>query len=433
MLFIKFGGVRIVGKWIFSVILSFAMILVGCQEEEKGVASKADFFGSWHGTIQVPDSSLEIEWNLSEDTSSLSIPLESINNQQFLSVEYGGKKVVASLLSNSQELTFEGELDGDRISGTFTRGIAEFPFSMMRGELSNPAAASNEIEVAVENGRLRAVLEVPEGEGPFPVALIIAGSGPTDRDGNSPASAGPNNSLKMLAEDLALKGIATLRYDKRGVGENMSLVKSELELTFTSYIHDASVLLKALQSDERFSGVGVIGHSEGSLIGMFAAKDSGADYFVSIAGAGRPIDEILKEQLKGQLTPELEAEVQEVLESLKAGKLVQQVNPALYSLFRPSVQPYMISWLALNPIEAIQQLKVPVLLINGTTDIQVSVKDAENLKGAKEDAELILMKGMNHILKNAPADQTANLATYSNPDLPLSPGLIEALSEFINN
>ena len=424
---------RIVGKWMFSVILLFAVILVGCQEDEKKVmASKTDFFGSWYGTIQIPDSPHEIEWSLSEDTSSLSIPIEGITNQQFLSVEYDGKKVVANLLLNSQELTFEGELDGDRVSGTFTRGIAEFPFSMMRGELRNPKKASTEIEVAVDNGKLRAVLELPEGEGPFPVALIIAGSGPTDRDGNSPELAGRNNSLKMLAEDLALKGIATLRYDKRGVGDNMSLVKSELELTFTNYIHDASILLKALQSDERFSSVGVIGHSEGSLIGMFAAKQSGADYFVSIAGVGHPIDEILKEQLKGKLTPELEIEVQEVLESLKAGKLVQQVNPALYSLFRPSVQPYMISWLALNPIEAIQQMEVPVLLINGTTDIQVSVKDAENLKDAKEDAELLFIKGMNHILKTAPADQAANLATYSNPDLPLSPGLIEALSKFID-
>ncbi|MDO7486185.1 alpha/beta hydrolase [Peribacillus frigoritolerans] len=173
--------------------------------------------------------------------------------------------------------------------------------------------------------------------------IIIAGSGPTDKDGNTIGNPGKNNSLKMLAESLAEKGIASIRYDKRGIGENMQLTGKEEDLRFEQYIDDAAAWVKFAKKDGRFSKVGIIGHSEGSLIGMAAAKKTETDIFISLAGAGEPIDQVLIKQLEEQLTPSLLTETKDILAKLKQGKQVETVSADLQSVFRPSVQPYMIS------------------------------------------------------------------------------------------
>src|SRR5690606_11236335 len=126
----------------------------------------------------------------------------------------------------------------------------------------------------------------PAGGAPSPVVLIIAGSGPTDRDGNSPLLPGQNNSLRLLAEGLAQRGIATLRYDKRGIAESANAELREADLRFNTYVDDAAALLSRLHDDARFSRVSVVGHSEGALIAVMAAQKAAVDAIVSIAGAG---------------------------------------------------------------------------------------------------------------------------------------------------
>ena len=286
------------------------------------------------------------------------------------------------------------------------------------------------ISIPVENGDLKVALEKPTEEKPSPVALIIAGSGPTDKDGNS-VIAGKNDSLKMLAEGLANEGIATIRYDKRGVADNAGLFTKEEDVSFDLFADDAVKIIQYLQSNEAFTSVHVIGHSEGSLIGMIAAQKTGVESFVSLAGAGREVDELLLEQLAGQLTPALTTETKNVITSLKKGEIVENVSPELQGLFRPSVQPYMISWLKYNPASIIQKLENRTLIVQGTNDLQVKVTDAEALKKAKNDAVLLYLEGMNHILKVAPTDRARNLATYSDPTLPLHEELIPAICAFI--
>jgi len=276
------------------------------------------------------------------------------------------------------------------------------------------------------SGELSGTLTVPILKGTYPVALIIAGSGPTDRNGNNVQM--KNNSLQMLAQELAAQGIASLRYDKRGVGNSASSMISEEQLRFENYVEDAKAWAAQLKTDSRFRELIIIGHSEGSLIGMLACEQ--ADVFVSLAGAGRPIDVILKEQLAVQLKgkKKLLRVANEGLSKLKEGKLVEDSPVELFGLFRPSVQPYMMSWMKYDPAVEIWKLKIPIVIIQGSTDLQVKEEDAVILfKAHPLNSRLIIIENMNHVLKLAPLDRTKNIETYSNSELPLAEELVKLL------
>ncbi|MBK0380551.1 serine aminopeptidase domain-containing protein [Mucilaginibacter segetis] len=279
-------------------------------------------------------------------------------------------------------------------------------------------------------GSISGSLTMPKNPtGKVPVVLIIAGSGPTDRDGNSPKLGLNGNTYKMLANALGKNNIAVLRYDKRMIGLSASSTK-ENELRFEDYVDDAVGLINMLNNDERFSGIIVLGHSEGSLVGMLASRDQPVKGFISVAGAGRPADKIVTEQIKSQ--PKfLVDNFNKMLDSLKRGKITDDIDPALYPIARPSIQPYLMSWFRYDPTRVIKKLKMPILIIQGTSDIQVPVEDAEKLKKAKSDATLAIIKGMNHILKEAPQNREENIATYSKPELPLAPELVDDIVNFI--
>jgi len=283
-----------------------------------------------------------------------------------------------------------------------------------------------EQSVQTSTGELYGTLTVPILKGTFPVALIIAGSGPTDRNGNNAQM--KNNSLQMLAHELAAQGIASLRYDKRGIGKSASAMISEDQLRFDNYVEDAKAWAAQLKTDSRFRELIIIGHSEGSLIGMLACEQ--ADVFVSLAGAGRPIDVILKEQLAVQLKgkKKLLRAANVGISKLKEGKLVEDSPSELFGLFRPSVQPYMISWMKYDPAVEIWKLKIPIVIIQGSTDLQVKEEDAVILfKAHPLNSRLIIIEDMNHVLKIAPLDREKNIETYSNPELPLAEELVKLL------
>jgi pimeloyl-ACP methyl ester carboxylesterase len=263
------------------------------------------------------------------------------------------------------------------------------------------------------------------------VVLILSGSGPTDRNGNSPMLLGKNNSLQMLAEGLAANGIASLRYDKRGVGESAKAMVAEADLRFETYVDDAVAWCEQLRNDKRFSAVIIAGHSEGSLIGMLAAKRCDASGFISIDGAGRAAADILRTQLAGKLPPELATQSDAVLKNLEAGKTTENSPAELAALYRPSVQPYLISWFRYDPAKSIAALTVPVLIVQGTTDLQVSVDDAKRLAAASPKAKLLLIEGMNHVLKEVSPDREKQMASYSDPNLRLAPEFLVGVVEFV--
>jgi pimeloyl-ACP methyl ester carboxylesterase len=292
---------------------------------------------------------------------------------------------------------------------------------------SDTTFVETKITLQTKTGEIFGTLTTPEKFAKIPVALIIAGSGPTDRDGNNPMM--KNNSLKILASELSRNGIATLRYDKRGIAESKSAGKNEAEIRFDDLVNDAKEWIQLLKQDKRFSKVIVIGHSEGSLIGMLAGTN--ANKFISIAGAGQSADKILKEQLSSQ-----PKEVQDLsfpmIDSLKNGKTIDNVPPMLNSLFRPTVQPYIISWFKYDPQNEIEKLAIPSLILQGTNDIQVSVEDAKRLSNANQKAELVLINDMNHILRIIEGDRQANIATYSKGDLPIASELVKSITTFIH-
>jgi len=185
-----------------------------------------------------------------------------------------------------------------------------------------------------------------------------------------------------------------------------------------------------LKKDDRFSGVIVIGHSEGSLIGMIAANKENADAYISIAGTGKSADELIKEQLKAQPQQVIDL-AYPIIESLSNGQTVDDIPPFLFSLFRPSVQHYMISWMKYDPVLEMKKLTIPTLILQGSTDIQVSMEDAELLSNANDNSELKIINGMNHILKEVESDWEINLSTYNNPNLPIVKELVNLIVEFI--
>ena len=294
------------------------------------------------------------------------------------------------------------------------------------------ASKAEPIVLDAPGGKLHGTLEMPAAAcAPCPVVLTLSGSGPTDRDGNSALIPGASNSLKYLAEGLAAEGIASLRYDKRGIAASAAAGGDESNATFDKYIEDAVLWGKLLRADKRFSRLFVAGHSEGSLIGMVAAQRLGADGYISIAGAGRRIDIVILEQLKPQLPPAMYEQTQAALKSLAEGKTVTDTPRELAGLFRPSAQPYLISWIKYDPAAEVAKLKAPVLIAQGTHDLQVKVEDAKALAAAKPDARLLLVEGMNHVLKMTPAEPQQQAASYGDPSLPLAPKFLAEVVAFV--
>jgi pimeloyl-ACP methyl ester carboxylesterase len=310
-----------------------------------------------------------------------------------------------------------------------TNKIIGFFVNIDKREKDLPGTVTLKTNTAV----LKGTLSMPNTTQQIPVVLLIAGSGPTDRNGNSMLSGGKPNYLLQISDALTLKNIAVLRYDKRGIGQSTT-TKTEAELTFNDIVEDASAFIKFLKADKRFSKVIVMGHSEGSLVGMLACEKENVDAFVSISGAAFPADVILKTQIKETASPEIYKKAVLIIDSIKAGKkVIQKLDRDFKSIFHPSVQPYLYSWMQYNPSIEISKLTLPTLIVQGTNDVQVGVLNAEELKKSNPNAQLKLIKGMNHVLKEAPADRTQNIATYTAADLPLDMELIPVLSQFISN
>jgi fermentation-respiration switch protein FrsA (DUF1100 family) len=295
---------------------------------------------------------------------------------------------------------------------------------------TDPNTAETPFELKTLSGVIRGTLALPaQASGKVPVVLIIASSGATDRDGNKLKVNQRPDTYKLLAAELAKNGIASLRYDKRLVSENFNAAR-ESKLRFDDYVDDAVALTTQLHDDPRFSKVVILGHSEGSLVGMLASAGQPVNGFISVEGEGQPGEKIMTEQLKSQ--PEfITQNFKTIIDSMRRGKTHDKVDAALYSVARVSIQPYLMSWMRFDPTREIKKLKIPVLIIQGTNDVQVSVADAEKLKKAKSDAKLVTITGMNYILKEAPAAMAANMATYSQPNLPLKPELTTAVVDFI--
>lgn len=290
-------------------------------------------------------------------------------------------------------------------------------------------AAEQPVVLETPNGKIYGTLSIPDTGDCHPLVIMISGSGPTDRNGNQPAMI--NNSLKMLADSLSGRGIASLRYDKRMIGESRT-GQTEEEIRFGDYVNDARAWVDRMAGDPRFSKIIFAGHSEGSLIALAASENNPeVGGVISLNGVGRPADVVLKEQL-AQIPEALREQAYVIIDALKAGWEVTDVPAELAMLFRPSVQPYLISWFAYDPARVIAELTVPVLIVQGEMDIQVTEEDARLLARARPDARLEIISGMNHILKDCPTrDRQQQMALYLSPTAPLNGQITGLCVDFI--
>lgn len=258
------------------------------------------------------------------------------------------------------------------------------------------------------------------------LVIIIAGSGPTDRDGNQNFL--KSNALKKLAEGLSTKNIATFRYDKRIV-KQIRKGKLDKNMMFDDFIIDAKSVVTYFKNLKLYNKIYIAGHSQGSLVGMLAAKDN-ADGFISLAGAGQSIDKVIIEQVENTAPMFLE-DTKRVFKVLEEGKTTANFPPALASIFNLEVQPFIANWMSYNPKTEITKLNMPILLINGTKDLQVSEAEAKLLKEAVPSSELKIIEKMNHILVSIEGDDLENSKSYNETARKLSPELIETIIAFI--
>lgn len=296
--------------------------------------------------------------------------------------------------------------------------------------LSTAAVAQSptfqEVEISV-SPLINGSLIRPVNQEMVPLVIIIQGSGPTDRNGNQPRAT--NNSLKYLAQGLEQNSIASFRFDKRIVPLLKNRTLDEASLSFNDFIGDAQAVLAYFKKSNAFSGYYIVGHSQGSLIGMVVAQN-GADGYVSIAGAGQSIDNVIVDQLERQ-APGLAQNARQAFDDLQVNGVAQNYSPGLGSIFRPAIQPFIRSWMQYDPQEEIAKLDIPVLLINGDNDLQVNQDEAQLLKDAKPDATLVIVETMNHPLKSVTGGDMENAKTLNEPQRPIHPELITTIVEFI--
>ena len=261
-------------------------------------------------------------------------------------------------------------------------------------------------------------------------AVMIAGSGPTDANGANPIS-GRNDKMRMLAAALAANGVASLRYDKRGVAHSAAGAPPEEQMTLDASVEDAGLWVDWLREALPGCPVALIGHSEGALIACMTARTRAIAALVLLTGIGRRLEAVIAEQIAANIPEPFAAKARATLAELAAGRRVASVDPALAALFRPSVQPYLISSLTRDPAAELAAFEGPALIVGGGRDMQVSRADFDRLSAANARATTLWLEAMNHVLKDVGETRKANRAAYADPTPPLASGLSGAISAFL--
>jgi len=273
------------------------------------------------------------------------------------------------------------------------------------------------------------------GDTSSPIVLIVPGSGPTDRDGNNPLGV-TAATYRYLAQDLAKAGISSIRIDKRGMFGSKAAIKDANKVTLSDYAHDVHAWIKMAQEKTGSSCVWILGHSEGALVALLAAQQKDPVCgLILVASPGRIFGDVLRQQLRSNpANAPLLDDAMTAIKALESGDRVDvsKFHPALQGLFAPQVQNFMSNLMSYDPATLIAGVSVPVLILQGEQDLQVTHLDAHRLHVARPASQLVLLPQTNHVLKQVTSDdRAANLATYADASLPLAPGVTEAISSFI--
>lgn len=401
-----------------------------------GNAQKAE--GNWYGSIRLPSGdSLPIVFHFhqsgqDEVSGTWDSPKQNASGLSFSTIAVTQDSLVVTVQSILAK--YRGRFIGeDSLAGVWHQGMQAFPLHFKKKDsVVNQAIPhfGKNISITMRDGK--DIYGSISGDGKeAPIIVLVAGSGPTDRNGNQPGLM--LNMYEMLAKSFDSAGFSSFRYDKRGVAESTGAAMKEEDLRLDTYIEDLTDIINHLKSSG-YKKIFIAGHSEGSLIGMAAAKETKVDGFISISGAGFPAGDIIREQLDKQpLDAAISQKASDIITSLQKGETVSDVPPVLQSLFRPSVQPYIISWFRYDPRNQIEKLLCPILIVQATCDIQVGVENATSLFNASKQAHINIIKNMSHTLKDAGKDCKDQTKTYTSGDMPLSPELSRVIVDFVRN
>ncbi|MEO5908130.1 MAG: alpha/beta hydrolase [Ginsengibacter sp.] len=399
-----------------------------------------NLMGNWTGSIDVNEMQLPIVFHFTKDdsgniTGKWDSPKQNANGLPFSAINVTGDSVhlEIKMIAGAYRGAF---INNDSISGLWNQSMHEIPLNFSR------TTANKEIEKAVSVYPNEKEISITSAGGSKlygtllsknnqqKIGIIIAGSGPTDRNGNSTITP-PTNEYKLLARSLDSQNVASFRYDKRGIAKSAVANFKESDLVFEDYVKDAENVFDYLHDTLGYKNIYFIGHSEGSLIGMLASQKKKVKGYISIAGAGRPIDVILEEQFQNQPLPDsVKQQIPRIFNQLKHGKEVKDFPEILSPLFRKSIQPYMISWLKYSPEMEIKKLNCPVLILQGGCDIQVKIEDANNLHHGNKKSVLDIIPNMSHTLKNAGKDCVNQNETYTDRSIPIDKILVENIVKF---
>ena len=293
---------------------------------------------------------------------------------------------------------------------------------------AQPPAADFPVQIGQGPTALHGALVRPEGRTAPVAVLMVPGSGPGDRDGDDRASGEHSRTQWYLAQALAGKGIVSLRYDKRGSAESAGAGPAP---TLQDAVKEAADWTGLLARQPGVRCVVALGHSEGALIGARLSHKVKLCGLVDVSGSGTEVGELIEEQtVTLHVAPEVAAQIHAAIEAERAGRPIPEVPKGYGKLFGPETEPYIRSEIGVDPVAEVAKVKVPVLVVQGDNDFQMKVGDARRLAAAAH-VQPVIIPGMNHNLKLAPADIRGNYLTYMNPNLPLAPGVAETITAFV--
>ncbi|MBN2861204.1 MAG: alpha/beta hydrolase [Sphaerochaetaceae bacterium] len=412
-------------------IVFLLVTLTGCTQ-----AAMKD--GRWEGIVTVKDTRFFIHLKAENQSLFLSIPEMLATDIPAEDVRMKGDTLSFTIhigTSTMRYLLTMGEqgLDGkilyDNASGTVM--LREGRYTVEHRRLEQPQRTGTPVSIDTATGTLRGTHLTPDGEGPFPTVLIIAGSGPTDRDGNSELLVESNDNLWHLAHELKDAGIASIRYDKIGVGESIPAQDFTFEgATFDDFVDDAVRWLKYLSRDRSVSRVGIVGHSEGSLIGILAADMHRVDFLVSVAGNGDPIDEQMVKQIS-RIDEEAAMILAQRLEEVSRSEYRETGNLLVDSFIPLGRELYLQTWMSYDPTEELRKLNMPTLVIWGARDERlVAENDRFPQEGMPGNIEFKEIRDMGHMLRIARNDSDLQ-RSYKDHSIALHPQFIDTVVDFI--
>ncbi len=430
------------------------------------LAQAPSFEGRWLGVLNVGANKLRIALRFEPTpTSGFSVVMNSLDQS---AADIRAERVAIDGRTATMEFpqigaTIEGTLseDGSTIKATLRQAGASLPITFSRGEAELPRRPQepkkpypyDAIEVTYENAgvRLAATLTLPRSEGPHPAVVLLSGSGSQDRDetimGHRP--------FLVLADYLTRRGIAVLRADDRGVGGSMG---NPATSTLNDLAGDALAGIAYLKSRKEIdpARIGIIGHSQGGLVGAIAASNSpDVAFLVSMAGAGLPGDQVVLRQIETLLRsagqpPEAIAETlalqRRLFEILKTetddeaafrkmlAELPEPARRAKEAELRMMTSPALRSFYTTDPASVLAKVKVPVLAINGELDTQVAADEnlsaiaAALARGGNKNVTTVKLPGLNHLFQKA---KTGAVSEYGSIEETINPAALKTIGDWI--